>query len=142
MRELFPAAYGSSQPFEVQVGETFEVVSVPEQDALQAVSLLNHFRPHPLGAALACHGEWTLILPPGSAWQMEWPQPHWRYMADGLLLVPSLSAPEHEPLHWVRTGNAEGRVFSAPMLLHAALPLLRPAVPLLSLVPSLPDVRI
>ncbi|MCX4826150.1 hypothetical protein OG883_41505 [Streptomyces sp. NBC_01142] len=123
--DLFPGARDARTPFEMEIGERFEAAAMPELAALRILDLFDGIRPHPVGAAVsrARDGEWVLILPPGSGHRMHWPWPV-DHRDSGVLAVPPLSSGPAEDLHWARLGNSEGRVYSAPLPLYAALPLL------------------
>lgn len=121
--QLFPAVHGSTQPVEVQVGDGFEAAVLPAAQALRLVQLLNRYRPHPMGAAVAQSGDWVLILPPGSGCDLNWPQPV-QLLDKGVLSLPPVSAGICEPLHWARFGNEHFRAFTAPLPLYGALQVL------------------
>lgn len=121
--DLFPAARRAHSPFDVVIGEDFDTACLPEPAARQLLGLCDRLRPHPVGAAIARDGAWVLILPPGSGYGVRWPRPV-DHRDRGALSVPPLGAGPDQPLHWARRGNGDGRVFTAPLHLHAVLPLL------------------
>lgn len=123
LAQLFPGVHGSTEPVEVEVGEGFEAAVLPAAQALRLVQLLNRYRPHPVGAALAQSGNWVLILPPGSGCELNWPQPV-QHLDKGVLPLPPVSAGTYEPLHWARFGNERSRAFTAPLPLYGALQVL------------------
>lgn len=120
LAQLFPAVHGSTQPVEVQVGDDFEAAVLPAAQAVRLVQLLDRYRPHPVGAAVAQRGDWLLILPPGSGCDLNWPQPV-QHLDRGVLRLPLVSAGTDQPLHWARFGNERLRAFTAPLPLYAAL---------------------
>ncbi|WNI20767.1 hypothetical protein [Streptomyces sp. ITFR-16] len=121
--DLFPAAKRARSPFDVVIGRDFETACLPEPAARRLLGLCAHLRPHPVGAAIARGGHWVLILPPGSGYGVRWPRPVC-HQDTGALAVPPLAAGPGTAPHWARHGNDEGRVFTAPLHLHAVLPLL------------------
>ncbi|MEU9415991.1 hypothetical protein [Streptomyces sp. NPDC048272] len=125
---LFPDALTADAPFAIEIGRDFDTAAMPEPAACRVLDLFKGIRPHPVGAAMARGGEWVLILPPGSGHDMPWPWPV-DHRDTGVLAVPPLSSSPDEDVHWVRFGNSEGRVISAPLPLYAALPLLPPLRP-------------
>jgi hypothetical protein len=106
-------------PHEERIGLRFEVLTLPEEDALAVVEALARFDPHPVGAAVADLGRWSLLLPPGSGEEV-WAPPA-KYQASGWLVVPPVGAPQAGALRWARFGNATGRALTAPLLLASAL---------------------
>ncbi|MFI6112812.1 hypothetical protein [Kitasatospora sp. NPDC051164] len=130
--DLFPLRV-AREPFEAAIGEHFDTLTMPSRAALEVISRFEEFRPHPVGAAVAraLTDEWVLILPPGSGYGMQWSWPA-EHRDEGLLEVPPRTAGPDDDLRWARFGNAQGRVFSAPFLLMAALcppPAARPPYP-------------
>ncbi|MEU7028878.1 hypothetical protein AB0A60_19580 [Streptomyces sp. NPDC046275] len=119
--DLFPVT-AAREPFAVRIGEHFDTLVMPRRAALEVISRFEHFRPHPVGAAVACAltDEWVLFLPPGSGYGMQWSWPA-EHRGQGVLEVPPRSAGPDDDLRWARTGNEQGRAFSAPLLLMAAL---------------------
>lgn len=119
--DLFPLV-AAGEPFEAVVGKHFDTLTLPRRAALEVISRFEGFRPHPVGAAVvrALTDEWVLILPPGSGYGMHWSWPA-EHRDEGLLEVPPRAAGPDKDLRWARFGNAQGRVFSAPFLLMAAL---------------------
>ncbi|WP_143659992.1 hypothetical protein [Streptomyces sp. WZ.A104] len=119
--DLFPLRV-ADEPFAAVIGEHFDTLTIPRRAALEVISRFEGFRPHPVGAAVAraCTDEWVLILPPGSGYGMQWSWPA-EHRDEGLLEVPPRAAGPGDDLRWARFGNAQGRVFSAPFLLMAAL---------------------
>lgn len=128
IRDLFPAAGSESLPFAVEVGECFDTVALPAAAARQLLRLCARHRPHPVGAAIARGDEWVLILPPSSGDGTDWP-PLVNHRNSGSLVVPPLNSGLRKTLHWARRGNEDGRVFTAPIHLHALAPLLVPERP-------------
>ncbi|WP_406458035.1 hypothetical protein OG782_35065 [Streptomyces sp. NBC_00876] len=124
--DLFPHSKRATVPFDVAIGQDFDTVRLPEQAARQILRLCAHIRPHPVGAAIAHGDDWVLILPPRSGYGVRWPWPVNHFEA-GTLSVPPLSAGPDRAPYWVRRGNDDGRVFTAPLHLHAVLPLLASA---------------
>ncbi|MFA7764763.1 hypothetical protein ACH4TC_00615 [Streptomyces spororaveus] len=123
LADLFPDAVTADAPFTVEIGRDFDTAAMPELAARRVLDLFDGIRPHPMGAAMARRGEWVLILPPRSGHDMPWPWPV-DHRDHGVLAVPPLSSGPADGLHWARRGNGQGRVFTAPLPLHAALPLL------------------
>lgn len=61
----------------------------------------------------------------------------------GRQTLPSYAAGPHDDLRWVRSGNAERRVFTAPLVLHALAGQLQgPPVPLTAVHADRTPVRI
>ncbi|MFJ5635112.1 hypothetical protein ACIQF5_21045 [Streptomyces goshikiensis] len=126
--DLFPEAVTACAPVGVAIGRDFDVVMLPEPAARQILDVLAHISPHPVGAAIACRGQWALIVRHDSGEGMNWPCPATHHDT-GVLSVPPLSAGPADAVHWARLGNLDGRVFSAALPLRAALPLLAPRGP-------------
>lgn len=126
--DLFPATVTAGAPVEFEIGRNFDTASMPELAARRFLDVLGHIRPHPVGAAIARGGQWVLILPADAGEGMHWPWPV-DHRDTGLLSVPPLSAGPGDVLHWARLGNGQGRVFTAPLPLYAALPLFAPPGP-------------
>ncbi|WP_280910312.1 hypothetical protein [Streptomyces sp. SAI-208] len=124
LADLLPDAHLASRPLNVRVGTAFDIVALPAEQARQAVNRLAHYRPHPIGAAMAHRGEWVLFLPPSSGFGARWRMPA-RHVDSGTLQVPPLLTECDEP-RWARMGNTGhgGCAYTAPLLLHALLPLL------------------
>ncbi|MGW8330582.1 hypothetical protein ACWGLE_22140 [Streptomyces sp. NPDC055897] len=120
VEDLFPEAAALRQPFEVVIGERFETATLPRRAALEAIDRLAHVRPHPVGAAVCqdLTDQWTLFLPPGSGFGLRWRWPI-VHRQSGRQTLPSYAAGPHDDLRWVRRGNAEHRVFTAPLVLYA-----------------------
>ncbi|HEY8986015.1 MAG TPA: hypothetical protein VIU15_41375 [Streptomyces sp.] len=119
--DLFPLRV-AGEPFAAVIGEHFDTLTMPRRAALEVISRFKGFRPHPVGAAVArgLTDEWVLILPPGSGYGMQWSWPA-EHRDEGVLEVPPRTAGPGDNLRWARFGNEQGRVFSAPLLLMAAL---------------------
>ncbi len=120
--DLFPHAAKARAPFEVAIGERFDTLTMPRRTAVGLIGRFGERRAHPVGAAVArpLTDEWVLILPPGSGEGLQWSQPV-EHRDEGVLVVPPRAAGPGEDLSWVRLGNGEHRVFSAPILLYFAL---------------------
>ncbi|MFF4020674.1 hypothetical protein [Streptomyces sp. NPDC001843] len=101
------------------VGARFEVLTLPEGAVRAVIGVLAHHEPHPVGAAIAADGGWSLLLPPGSHWEV-WP-PGAKYQNTGSLVVPPVIGTQNGSPRWARLGNAAGRAFTAPLLLSLAL---------------------
>lgn len=124
LANMLPATHLTSHPVDVEVGNDFDIVVLPEEQARRTIDLLAHRRPHPVGAAMSRPGEWVLFLPPHSGLGTHWDRPA-RHFNSGLLRVPPLLTASKE-LRWARLGNAEhgGCFYTAPLMLHPLLPLL------------------
>lgn len=119
--DLFPETRTADAPVAVEIGRDCDTAVMSEWAGRQLVDLLARIHPNPVGAAMARGGEWVLFLPPSSGYGMNWPWPV-DHRDTGVLAVPPLSSGPAEDLHWARYGNCVGRVFTAPLLLHAVLP--------------------
>ncbi|MFD7898983.1 hypothetical protein [Streptomyces sp. NPDC059743] len=119
LRGLFPDALAVTRPVTVAVGERFEVVTLPEVHARAVLARFAYRRPHPVGAAVADNGRWSLVLPTGSE-EPRWPSVA-HFQNKGWLRIPPVSSSGPGTLHWARFGNEVGCAFTAPLLLNFAL---------------------
>ncbi|MFF8992513.1 hypothetical protein ACF09H_21760 [Streptomyces sp. NPDC014983] len=116
--DLFPDCEGPDpRPF--AVGADFEVVTLPEDDVRSVLEALARREPHPVGAAIATDGWWSLLVPPGSHLEA-WPG-RARYQNSGSLIVPPVTGAQNGSPRWARLGNAAGHALTAPLLLSLAL---------------------
>ncbi|MFB0630449.1 HAD family hydrolase [Streptomyces sp. AB3(2024)] len=95
-----------------------DVVLVPESHAREAVARLDELAGlHAVGAVFASGDAWGFFLPEGSG-DPAWPAPSRYFGAGATLTLPPAPRPD-AATGWIRW--RQGRIYTAPLLLHAVL---------------------